>query len=279
VDPYRTSLEGQRLRALAQRREALAEHERLTRFLLEHLDPRLVARMNELRAALEDEPEDEGIAAENMDFLIAFEAQARELSQCVATAIEVAHELRGWLATPADEAPNVEMGDGFFPDDLEPAVLRAALPPDATEVQVQTHGTGLVCRFLLARHPIRLATGVSQYGRRFRLCTSVAPGGPPLHVVPAGIFHRHATGDEEFDSSYALRATDAAITTWLTLPVRKALLGIARVDPAYVEIERGSARISYAFGIEDKAPLRHAAKALVLLREAEVKIPALVRKR
>ena len=64
--------------------------------------------------------------------------------------------------------------------------------------------------------------------------------------------------------------TDVAIATWLTPPVRKALLAIARVDPAHLEIDRGVAWIAYSFGIEDKTPLRQAARVLALLREAEV---------
>ncbi len=276
VDPYRTSLEGQRLRAIAEKREALAEHDRLTRYLLEHLDAALVRRMTNLRTTLEGELDDDEAT---LDFWIAYEAQARSLSEAVATAIDAARELRHELATPGDEAPEFAPVGGYFPGDLDPAELRAALPPEASDVVVRTHAWGTTATFSLARHPIQLFTGVSQHGRGFRLTTSVAPGGPPLHVVPAGIFHRHATGDEAFDSSYSLRATDASIAMWLTPPVRKALLTIARVDPAYLEIERGIAWISYAFGIEDRTPLRQAAKVLVMLREAEVKIPVLVRKR
>jgi hypothetical protein len=91
--------------------------------------------------------------------------------------------------------------------------------------------------------------------------------------------HTFTTGDAPFDDRYSSRGTDAAVTTWLTPPVRKLLLAIAHVDPAHLEIAKGAAILRYSFGIEDPRPLRQAIKLLSLLADTDVKIPQLVRKR
>lgn len=275
MDPYRTSLEGQRVRAEQAKSDALAEHDRLTTFLLQHLDPNLVARMNELRTTLDG---DEVDADATLDFWIAYEGYGRALSEAVATAIATASDLRGELATPGDDPPRLpppEWGGASVTVEQ----LRRALPRDVDDVSLRRTAEWTEGTFAWSGHPMRVAAHGQDDGLVFRVTTAVAPGGPALRVVPGGLFHRSSTGDEEFDGRYTSRATDAAITTWLTPAVRKALLAIARVDPAHLDIERGSAVVRYSFGIEDPKPLRQCVKLLALLREAEVRVPTLVRGR
>ena len=231
VDPYRTSVEGQRVRAEEAKKQALREHDRLTRFLLAHLDRDLVERMAELRETLDGEsPGDDA----TIDFWIDYEGRARALSEAVGRAIAAASELRGELGSPRDAPDDLHVGSilyGGRPVD-EREVARA-LPPDATDVELATSESRVDGTFRWSGHPMRL-TAVTDEALTFVVGTGVPVGGPKLEVGPSGLFHSNATGDEAFDSMYAVRGSDEAIATWLGPAVRKALLAIARVDPARV---------------------------------------------
>lgn len=276
MDPYRTSVEGQRARAREAKAVALAEHDRLTRFLLAHLDRELVARIAELRAVLDAEPPEDDAT---IDLWLAYEGHARALSEAVARAIAASVELRGELAGPQDapedlKVPPIRYG-GRPVGERE---LARALPPDAVDVSLTTSANRVDGTFVWSGHPMRIAAVVDE-ALDFYVGTGVPLGGPKLDVAPSGLIHSNPTGDEAFDSTYAVRGSDQAIATWLDVPVRKALLAIARVDPAWLAIDGGAAILRYSFGIEDPKPLRQAVKALAMLREREIEIPLLVRKR
>lgn len=268
-------MEGQRARAEEAKKEALAEHDRLTRFLLAHLDRELVERMTELRAMLDGEPPDDAA----MEFWIAHEGHARSLVEAVSRAIAAATDLRGELTSPRDAPEDLQVpAIGYGGRAIGERELERALPPDASALELTTSAGRVDGTFQWSGHPMRIVA-VFDEALTFVVGTGVPAGGPKLEVGPSGLFHSNTTGDEPFDSTYAVRGSDEAIATWLGPPVRKALLAIARVDPARLVIERGEAIIRYSFGIEDAKPLRQAIKVLAFLRESEVKLPLLVRKR
>ncbi|CAN5592731.1 hypothetical protein BH09MYX1_BH09MYX1_29130 [soil metagenome] len=278
MDPYRTSVEGQRARAEQAKEEALAEYGRLTHFLLDHLAADLVARMDECRDTLDGDPPGDA----TMELWIAYEGHAGALQECVARAIEAAEDLRADLVIAGDPPP-LEPGRFMVGSSaIEKSILKRALPGDLRDLVLRLGDDHTHATFSFLGAPIALDVYVTgDSGQTFVGGVGVARCGPPLNVHPSGIIRRGvlSTGDAAFDAMYSLQGTDSAIATWLTDPVRKGLVAIGQVDPVRLDIQNGGAVMRYSFGIEDPRPLRHLVKVLAALREVQVRIPPLVRKR